>query len=251
MSYVALEFTGTNNFSNNAGPAVQIIGALLDIHNTTIFEQNTVTDISGALLVNSFGQLRVFPQTNLLFDRNSGSFGSSIVVLPQTSRVDNNNLIHNSQCFLLYADQDIPLVDLNRDTVNLTFSHNKAELGSSMFLFTTKFCSWIGNKPPYFNEVSILQWNFTDMIDDKENLSIRTAATTMILPNNVTGWPGQRISVSMQLIDELNFSTSGRIQLMPLNSSDARISIFISQTVQLITPGEATIGLFYRPKQSH
>ena len=46
----------------------------MDVHNTTVFEQNTVTDLSGALYLESFGQLRVFPQTSLLFDRNSGRF---------------------------------------------------------------------------------------------------------------------------------------------------------------------------------
>ena len=52
----------------------QIIGALVDIHNTMTFEKNTITDVGGALLLESFGQLRVFPQTNILFDRNSGRF---------------------------------------------------------------------------------------------------------------------------------------------------------------------------------
>lgn len=34
----------------------------------------------------------------------------------------------------------------------------------------------------------------------------------------MTGWPGQRISVDMQAIDELNFSTSGIVELVPDNS---------------------------------
>ena len=46
----------------------------MDVHNTTVFEQNTITALSGVLYLESFGQLRVFPQTNLLFDRNSGRF---------------------------------------------------------------------------------------------------------------------------------------------------------------------------------
>ena len=44
----------------------------MDFHNTTIFERNTVMDLGGALLIEAFGQLRVFPQTSLLFERNSG-----------------------------------------------------------------------------------------------------------------------------------------------------------------------------------
>ena len=46
----------------------------MDVHNTTVFERNTVTGLSGALYLESFGQLRVFPQTTLLFDENSGRF---------------------------------------------------------------------------------------------------------------------------------------------------------------------------------
>ena len=50
----------------------------MDVHNTTVFEQNTVTGLNGALYLESFGQLRVFPQTSLLFDRNSGRFIKAI-----------------------------------------------------------------------------------------------------------------------------------------------------------------------------
>ena len=46
----------------------------MDVHNTTVFVQNIVTGLNGALYLESFGQLRVFPQTNLFFDRNSGRF---------------------------------------------------------------------------------------------------------------------------------------------------------------------------------
>lgn len=46
----------------------------MDIRNMTVFEQNTVMNIGGALLFQSFGQLRVFPQTNLVFDRNNGRY---------------------------------------------------------------------------------------------------------------------------------------------------------------------------------
>lgn len=60
---------------------IQVIGALVDIHNTMVFEQNTVMDLGGALLIEAFGQLRVFPQTKLLFDRNSGRFIMAIFQL--------------------------------------------------------------------------------------------------------------------------------------------------------------------------
>ena len=36
----------------------------------------------------------------------------------------------------------------------------------------------------------------------------------------VTGWPGQQISVSMRLVDELNFSTAGIVELTPRDSSN-------------------------------
>lgn len=35
----------------------------------------------------------------------------------------------------------------------------------------------------------------------------------------VTGWPGQRILVGMQAIDELTFSTAGIVELLPHNST--------------------------------
>ena len=31
-------------------------------------------DVGGTLLIEAFGQLRVFPETSLLFERNSGRF---------------------------------------------------------------------------------------------------------------------------------------------------------------------------------
>ena len=42
----------------------------------------------------------------------------------------------------------------------------------------------------------------------------------MVALCQVTGWPGQRISVGMQAIDELNFSTAGIVELLPRNSSN-------------------------------
>ena len=42
----------------------------------------------------------------------------------------------------------------------------------------------------------------------------------MVALFKVTGWPGQRISVGMQAIDELNFSTAGILELLPHNSSN-------------------------------
>ena len=103
----------------------------MDFHNTTIFERNTVMDVGGALLIEAFGQLRVFPQTSILFERNSGrsvkfiykvifvciicnSIGSAIFVRSQTTSVVYTHLAHNPQCFLLYADQDVPLVHLSK-----------------------------------------------------------------------------------------------------------------------------------------
>ena len=44
----------------------------MDFHNTTIFERNTAMDLGGTLLIEAFGQLRVFPQTSFLFERNHG-----------------------------------------------------------------------------------------------------------------------------------------------------------------------------------
>ena len=51
---------------------LQVIGTLVDIHNTTIFEKNTAMDLEASLLIESFGQIRMFPQTRLFFDRNIG-----------------------------------------------------------------------------------------------------------------------------------------------------------------------------------
>lgn len=44
----------------------------MDFHNTTIFERNTVMDLGGSLLIEAFGQVRVFPQTSFHFERNNG-----------------------------------------------------------------------------------------------------------------------------------------------------------------------------------
>ena len=38
--------------------------------------------------------------------------GSAIIVLSQTTSVVYSHLVYNPQCFLLYANQDIPLMHL-------------------------------------------------------------------------------------------------------------------------------------------
>lgn len=76
---------------------------------------------------------------------------------------------------------------------------------------------------------------------DKGKKGIRTLPRKMILPNNVrtplllmyhnscivaqvTGWPGQSISVDMHAIDELNFTTTGLVELVPHNSNNNMVS---------------------------
>lgn len=85
----------------------------------------------------------------------------------------------------------------------------------------------------YCNGVHYLEF----ISGDKGKKGIRTLPTKMILPNNVrtplllmyhnscivaqvTGWPGQSISVDIHVIDELNFTTTGLVELVPHNSNN-------------------------------
>lgn len=50
---------------------LQIIGSLVQIQDEVSFIENEAQD-GGALYINSFGQIRIFPNTTLLFERNKG-----------------------------------------------------------------------------------------------------------------------------------------------------------------------------------
>ena len=50
---------------------IQIIGSVAEIHDEVNFVENEGKD-GGALYINSFGQLKVFPNTTMTFERNKG-----------------------------------------------------------------------------------------------------------------------------------------------------------------------------------
>ena len=50
---------------------VQVIGSVVQIQDEMDFIDNEAQD-GGALYINSFGQLRLFPNTTMLFERNKG-----------------------------------------------------------------------------------------------------------------------------------------------------------------------------------
>ncbi|XP_065898161.1 uncharacterized protein [Dysidea avara] len=240
--YGSMELTGVNTFQHNYGLSLRVVGTLVNVYDTVIFEDNNSqsSQFGGALNVESFGQVRVFPQTNMIFNRNIGSIGTAIAVQTQTTSDVYSRLIHNSQCFLLYLDKETPFVDLNNDTFSFTFVDNQALTAPTLYLFTTIQCSWIGNEPPYFTSNSVLDWDFINTNNDSD---IQTTAQWLILPNNVTGWPGQVISTDIRVLDELNFNTYGTIELLPSNMEG---EVIIDQNIQVISNSDANGGRLLR-----
>ena len=51
-------------------------------------------------------------------------------------------------------------IDTSQDTVSFISVNNQALTATTLYLFTTRQCSWIGNEPPYFMSNSVLDWNF-------------------------------------------------------------------------------------------
>ena len=60
-----------NNQHNDSGLILQVIGSLVQIQDEIDFIENEAQD-GGALYINSFGQIRIFPNTTMLFERNKG-----------------------------------------------------------------------------------------------------------------------------------------------------------------------------------
>ena len=100
--------------------------------------------------------------------------GASIVVSTQTFPAVFNKLINNPQCFLLYQSPGLPFTKIHDVRsilyvrhldcviflqISLSFSNNTALEASAIFLTSAQQCSWTGNRPPYFNAVSVLNWS--------------------------------------------------------------------------------------------
>ena len=105
------------------------------------------------------------------------SIGAAIVVSTQTFPSILNKLINNPQCFLLYYTpgasfldiDDVSIIELITTNfklhvfllqVCLSFNNNTALEASAIFLTSAQQCSWIGNTPPFFNAMSVLEWPF-------------------------------------------------------------------------------------------
>ncbi|XP_064396716.1 uncharacterized protein LOC135343670 isoform X3 [Halichondria panicea] len=230
IGYSPIRFSGTNNFINNSGASVRIVGSLVDFFGDLSFINNTDT-VEGALSLLSFGQMRVNRGLHINFNGNKGRLGAAITVTTPGTSTAFLSLLYNSACFATYEDTLVTPTDW--EDVNIDFQDNSAVLASALYLSRIGECSWFSQNPPYFRHTFLRDWpiwnfgnNTNTGYSDSHSVDhyVGTLATEITANiDEVTSWPGERYQMSISGIDEFNQVTSTNARLFQVTEDTPSI----------------------------
>ena len=122
-SAITLNFTERVTFERNVGTAISITGGSVNVLNDTraVFTDNFGTR-GGALTLLDFASLRLFPGSEVSFDRNHATeYGGAIYV----SSHNELDFYFSRSCFIRYSDVRVPTQQWN---ATVSFYHNYAGL---------------------------------------------------------------------------------------------------------------------------
>ncbi|XP_019852697.1 PREDICTED: uncharacterized protein LOC109582431 [Amphimedon queenslandica] len=258
LGYLPFSLSGRNVFSGNIGSALRVVGAQLTMSGEQLFIGNSA-EAGGALYLLSSAQIRISEDLQMLFDGNSGRYGSAIFVDTYIRAKAFTHLQDNPLCFIVPNFKNYSPSEWGDKGINITFTRNKALFGSAIYASRLSACSWIGSQPPYFDINYFTQWPIfhvrddninTGYSDNSFNLSIITAANDIDIETTAfSGWPGQSHELRLKAIDELGNPTGSTFsltyeQIMKNNFID---DVSINPNIFLITeePFVANVTFYY------
>lgn len=158
---IPVMFVNSNVFAGNYGSALVGISTIYNFNGTIVFENNTAKD-GGAISLYESSYLVLSENTKLYFGGNTAlGKGGAIYATGATQR----DLISNQFCFILYFDPTVSPYEWKQKNINITFSHNHAEHGNSVFTTTLHTCVWEGIpglKEVHLSDIEqVFYWNET------------------------------------------------------------------------------------------
>ena len=168
---IPVVFVDRNVFTGNYGSALVGISTLYNFNGTVVFENNTANN-GGAISLYESSYLILSENAELYFAGNVASGkGGAIYATGATQR----DLISNHFCFILFHDPAVSPYKWKQNNINITFSHNHAKHGNSIFTTTLYTCVWEGI--PGLKEVQlsdieqVFYWNKTFLYKGISNIT--------------------------------------------------------------------------------
>ncbi|XP_019857682.1 PREDICTED: uncharacterized protein LOC109585984 [Amphimedon queenslandica] len=150
FTHIALQ--GANDFIDNRGPTLRVIGCLLLVRGSLSFIGNDVTISGGAAMhFTAFAQMKLYKTAQIFFINNTGILGASIRVDLQRFPSVFTQLLFNPLCFILYEDENTAPVDWNPRMIH--FHGNHAQLGSVMYMSYFDLCSYYSSDRDNYNNI--------------------------------------------------------------------------------------------------
>lgn len=248
---VPAEFYGYANFAFNTFTALAATSTSIDIFDSITFFDNSGRN-GGAIALFGSAYIRVHNGVSMTFSHNSAELKGGAIY---SELVGERELISSRNCFIRYEDsQESP----DHWNTTHTFTNNRAD-GTPNSIFTTTIlpCIWGGAYGPAYdpnNNTQVFCWNdhwIYNGSTSNQSCSdqIATAGGEYSKPSyTVSVIPGDREHLPIQMTDDFNRSTTGRMVLTArVNSSYSNISQLDNAWKYI---PDNTIKLFGEPNKS-
>ena len=248
---VRAEFYGYSNFAFNTFTALAAISSSIDFFDSANFIANSGRK-GGAIALFGSAYIRVHNGASMTFIHNSAELIGGAIY---SELVGENELISSRNCFIRYKDGEVSPDYWN---TTLTFTNNTAS-GTPNSIFTTTIlpCIWGGAYGPAYdpnNNTHVFCWNdrwiyngstsnrsCSDQIATASGEYSKSSYTMSVIP-------GARENLPIQMRDDFNRNTTGRIVLTAsVNSNYSNIS-HLDNAWKYIP--DNTIKLFGKPNES-
>ena len=235
-------FEGELCFRNNKYTALLLTSASVSLKPCTFLTFHGNQGVKGgAIALYGFSVLKGAENCKLTFDNNNASkVGGAIFYQP----IEQRELIEGKSCFIQYVGKRI--AETQRPNLTFVFQNNTAILGGTS-IFASSFYSCFYSLLDNLRTTNLT--DFFDKIGDFEFRDSQPQMPALASEGNyfvadhkgaaLAAVPGQPLSISLELLDELNHTVRTPLNLLisNRNSSEIEHHYFVGNKSQIILHG--------------
>ena len=170
---IPVTFRNKTTFCGNYGSALVAISTFYIFYNGAMvaFENNTAEN-GGAISLFESSYIILFEDIELNFTNNTATGKGGAIY---STGVTQRGLISSHYCFIVHSNLSVPPYEWKQKNIRVTFSHNHAKYGNSIFATTLYTCVWeglIGLKETQLEDIEqVFYWNGTFRYEGVHNIS--------------------------------------------------------------------------------
>jgi len=170
---VPITFKNRNTLSGNYGSALVAISTFYIFYNeaVVVFENNKAEN-GGAISLFESSYIILYEDIELNFTNNIATGKGGAIY---STGVTQRDLISSHYCFIVYSNLSVSPYKWKEKNIRVTFSHNHAKYGNSIFATTLYTCVWeglIGLKEIQLEDIEqVFYWNETFRYEGVHNIS--------------------------------------------------------------------------------